>query len=69
MNVARLDIGKLFTQSMRRGHPCTLDTFLVIYDFGQFANRVVLHGFTFVPDGWILQFIYLYILGISEQNS
>ena len=29
VNVARLEIGQLFTQSMRRGHPCTLDTFLV----------------------------------------
>ena len=29
VNVARLEIGQLFTQGMRRGHPCTLDTFLV----------------------------------------
>ena len=28
-NVARLEIGQLFTQSARRGHPCTLDTLLV----------------------------------------
>ena len=30
VNVARLEIGQLFTQGARRGHPCTLDTFLVI---------------------------------------
>ena len=24
-----LEIGQLFTQGARRGHPCTLDTFLV----------------------------------------
>ena len=29
VNVARLEIGLLFTQGMRLGHPCTLDTFLV----------------------------------------
>ena len=29
VNVARLDIGQLFTHSMRQGHPRTLDTFLV----------------------------------------
>ena len=29
VNIARLDICQLFTQSVRRGHPCTLDTFLV----------------------------------------
>ena len=29
VNIARLDIDQLFTQSARRGHPCTLDTFLV----------------------------------------
>ena len=29
VNVARLEIGQLFTQATRRGHPCTLDTFLV----------------------------------------
>ena len=28
VNIARLDIGQLFTQSGRWGHPCTLDTFL-----------------------------------------
>ena len=31
VNVARLEIGQLFTQGARRGHPCTLDTFLVSY--------------------------------------
>ena len=30
VNKIRLDVGQLFTQSARRGHPCTLDTFLVI---------------------------------------
>ena len=30
VTIARLDIGQLFTQISRRGHPCTLDTFLVI---------------------------------------
>ena len=29
VNVARLEIGQLFTPGTRRGHPCTLDTFLV----------------------------------------
>ena len=29
VNIERLDIGQLFTQSVRWGHPCTLDTFLV----------------------------------------
>ena len=29
VNVARLEIGQLFTQGVRWGHPCTLDTFLV----------------------------------------
>ena len=29
VNVARLEIGQLFTQGARQGHPCTLDTFLV----------------------------------------
>ena len=26
---SKVDIGQLFTQSTRWGHPCTLDTFLV----------------------------------------
>ena len=30
INVARLEIGQLFTQGMRWGHPCTLDTFVVL---------------------------------------
>ena len=30
VNVARLEICQLFTQGMRHGHPCTLDTFLVL---------------------------------------
>ena len=29
VNVARLEIGNLFTQGARRGQLCTLDTFLV----------------------------------------
>ena len=29
VNVTRLEGGHLFTQGTRRGHPCTLDTFLV----------------------------------------
>ena len=29
VNVARLEVGQLFTQGTRWGHPCTLDTFLV----------------------------------------
>ena len=29
VNVARLEIGQLFTQGTRRGHPCTLNIFLV----------------------------------------
>ena len=30
VNVARLEIGQLFTQGVRWGHPCALDTFLVL---------------------------------------
>ena len=30
VDVARLEIGQLFTKGARRGHPCTLDTFLVL---------------------------------------
>ena len=30
VTVARLEIGQLFTQGMRQGHLCTLDTFLVL---------------------------------------
>ena len=29
VNEARLEIGQLFTEGARRGHPCTLETFLV----------------------------------------
>ena len=32
MNVARLEIDQLFTQGARRGHLCTLDTFLIVND-------------------------------------
>ena len=32
VNVERLEIGQLFTQCSRQGHPCTLDTFLVPYE-------------------------------------
>ena len=35
--IYELDIGQLFTQSPRRGHPCTLDTFLV--DLGFTAHQ------------------------------
>ena len=38
VNVARLDIGQLFTQSTRWEHPCTLDTFLV---FSFFSENIV----------------------------
>ena len=31
VNVARLNIGQLFAQGTRRGHSCTLDTFLVVF--------------------------------------
>ena len=31
VNVARLEIGQLFTQSTRLVHLCTFDTFLVFY--------------------------------------
>ena len=30
VNAARFEIDQLFTQVGRRGHPCTLDTFLVL---------------------------------------
>ena len=30
VNVARLELGLLFTHGVRREYPCTLDTFLVI---------------------------------------
>ena len=30
VNVEKLEIGQLFTQGARRGHPCTLDIFLVL---------------------------------------
>ena len=43
MNVARFEIGQLFTQGARRGHPCTLDTFLVSYCFC-FLNLVFCFG-------------------------
>ena len=33
VNIARLDIGQLLTQSVRQGHPCTLDTILVNESF------------------------------------
>ena len=33
VNVPRLEIGQLFIHGMRRGHPCTLDTFLVFVFF------------------------------------
>ena len=46
VNVARLDIGQLFTQGARGRHPCTLDTFLVVFIFISFkpvrASRTTL---------------------------
>ena len=30
VNLAKLEIGQLFTQGTRQGHLCTLDTFLVL---------------------------------------
>ena len=33
VNIARLEIDQLFTQGMRQGHLCTLDTFLVLNSF------------------------------------
>ena len=33
MNIAMLEICQLFTQGARRGHPCTLDIFLVSTNF------------------------------------
>ena len=38
VNVAKLEIGQLFTQGVRRGHSCTLDTFL----FGQNLSQPVM---------------------------
>ena len=35
VTVARLKMGQLFTQSARRRHPCTLDTFLVCFFLGR----------------------------------
>ena len=31
VNIARLEIGQLFTQGRRQGHRCSLDTFLVFF--------------------------------------
>ena len=42
VNVARLEIGQLFTQGTRRGYLCTLDKFLVLSCF--------LEKFTIEPD-------------------
>ena len=39
VNIARLDISHLFTQSTRRGHLCTLDTFLVENFIGEKARK------------------------------
>ena len=33
VNIARLEIGQLFTEGMKWGHPCTLDTFQVTVFF------------------------------------
>ena len=37
VNAARLERGHLFTQGARRRHQCTLDTFLVRYEFLSFG--------------------------------
>ena len=39
VNVATLEIGQLFTQCARRGHPCTLDAFLVVYCIDTYSQR------------------------------
>ena len=39
VNVPRVEIDQLFTQGTRRGHPCTLDTFLVVSNFTEILNR------------------------------
>ena len=42
VNVARLEIGQLFTKGTRRGHHCTLDTFLVSIKCPSLGNRILL---------------------------
>ena len=39
VNVARLEIGQLFTQGAKWWHPCTLDTFLVTLYARSFRRR------------------------------
>ena len=41
VNEARLEMGLLFTQGARRGHPCTLDTFLVLFVFYPIHGRII----------------------------
>ena len=50
MNVARLEIGQLFTQGTRQVHPCTLDRFLVFpmfnangadYNYAELVSHLV----------------------------
>ena len=43
VNVARLEIGQLFTQGARRGHPCTLDTFLFQHNIKLYFMASVLN--------------------------
>ena len=43
MNVARLEIDQLFTQGTRRGHPCTLETFLVQGNFGKNEKGAIVY--------------------------
>ena len=44
VNVARLEIGQLFTQGARRGHPCTVDTFLVFICFNTITSHNSLYN-------------------------
>ena len=45
VNVARLEIGQLFTQRSRRGHPFTLDIFLIsaLQTYKSCCNRGIDH--------------------------
>ena len=43
VNVARLEIGQLFTQGARLGHPCTLDKFLVSDSHYFFALKMLFY--------------------------
>ena len=43
VNVARLEIGQLFTQGVRLGHPCTSDKFLVSDSHYFFALKMLFY--------------------------